>query len=305
MFKNKKKTQTRQRSALTNSSFRRNLSVSSPAIKRAHQQREVESRRQQDLLRLSKKHTKRLKAVLILASLMLILLAFRLTLRSTNVTGAQALSKQDSAKYQTYLNEYLANNTLANQSWSLDIPKLEGKIIEEFPELESAEISHNAPLGSSLKAKLSFRTPVYVWRDVSKQERFIDKNGVLFAENKMPVKTSGLVAIQDQSGLVAEAGDTTVSKQTLQFLGALPGELKLLYPRSKGSQPLKEVAVPLSTREVRVKPQGVGYFIKFNTNREVSKQAGELKVLLAHLKKRGITPKQYIDIRIATRAFYK
>ena len=217
-----------------------------------------------------------------------------------NIASTGTLPAENSAVYQMFVEDYTKQKVLFSQSWLLEKQDLSNSLIKQYPEIEEARISTKAPFSRTIKVDLTFRRPQFSWTDVGKTKRFLDSNGVIFDKNLTPETQKSLISVEDSSGVVLESGQIGVSSSTSKLISALPGLLKTNYKQGRA---VKKIEIPTSTREIRVYPEGVGYYIKMSTDRDVGEQVSDLQEVLRFLKKKS--PAQYIDVRIANKAFYK
>lgn len=282
--------------------FRRNTSIASRSQRAAREQRAAALQRQADQTKHQVRRVRRAKALAVVVAILLVVAGLRMQIKTVRLAGVDQLSQEQQARYSESIRSFSLENSFAQQGWSVDEAQVQDYVLSSFPEVSSAELKAVHLLNPALQVELSFRAPRYVWKDASNQQKFVDAEGKIFYENLSASKTGSLIEIEDQSGIVFEAGNTAVSSQTLAFIGGLQGGLKPLY---KGDRVLKKVLIPVSTREVRVVPEKVPYYVKMSTARSLESQVGELKALLGFLRTKKITPKQYIDIRLEDKAYYK
>ena len=307
MFSKKKTIHTNARirrpAPTINESFRRNNVVVSRRQKEiAGRQQSVTQRqveRKQQLARRRLRTRIISTAVIFLIAAALYLAGIKSVHLETNASSR--LNSSQSNEYVKSIQDSFKSNSLLSQPLFADYAAVEREILEQFPEVERVLLQAQ-PFSASLKAEVRFRKAVFTWRDASGSVQFVDSNGVLFSKNLDPsVNSSKLIAIEDQSGIVLQAGSSVLTDSLIQFVGQLYNKLPPLYENNMAGK----VIVPQSTREVQVQMNGAPYVIKFNSTREINGQVGELATLLNFLKANGITPKEYIDLRVAHKAFYK
>ena len=69
---------------------------------------------------------------------------------------------------------------------------------------------------------------------------------------------------------------------------------------------ITSMTLPPAADELDVHLTGVNYYIKFNlANDDARQQVGTFLATQAQLKSQGITPGQYIDVRVDGRAYYQ
>lgn len=284
--------------------FRRNAVVISRT------QREIEARqrsvtdRQVEYKKRQRRHHQRNLVIVVVVFCVAIFLLMRFSVGTIRIESDPPfrLSPSQQSQYATIVNQQIDSHTFMHQSWLLDTDKLTHDIIAKHPEIENITFSSHAPFSTRLSAHITFRKPIFVWKDSVNQTQFVDKNGVLFSKNlDGTTKLDALIHIEDQSGVVLDPGTSVLTNDVVQFIGRLHTLLPPLYHNAG----IQQIIIPRSTREVDVQVVGQPYLIKFTVERSVEEQVGDLTVLLGYMQVKGITPASYIDIRIAHKAFYK
>lgn len=307
MFQNKhpKRNQARRQSATRlDTSFRRNTVVTSRSERELAAHQQSVTQRQLDHKRSQRRRQFRHR--LILAGLLALVFLFywqqRVSSLQVVVKRPYRLESQDLTKYQNSAESLYKQHTIASQAWLLDKTALARAIQKQHPEVAGVDISSGQPWQAAVRVNLVFRRPVFIWRDVSKKDQFIDSRGVLFDKNyDRTIDTKKLVRIEDESGVVLEAGNSVLTANLISFVGQLHSQLPAVFDGKSVSR----VIVPRSTREVQIQISGKPYLIKFNSSRDLAVQVGELTTLLAFLKRESVVPASYIDLRVADKVFYK
>jgi cell division septal protein FtsQ len=304
MFSSKKTraVRNRQPAGRVNETFRRNNVIISRRQSEITARQQSVTQRQLQKKQKESRHRLKLRIVTTVFLIGTVVGLWRMAITTTNVQAQNGqLSAIESEKYTKTINQVYYSHTLFGQSWLLDGGAFEQAVIAKHPEIATIEPAINTPLSTTLTATITFRKPVFTWKDASKTERYIDNKGMLFSINKdRSVDPKKLIHIEDESGAVLEAGSSVLTATLIQFIGQLHTELPALF-----NAPIARVVIPRSTREVQVQMAKTPYLIKFNSQREVGEVVGELKSLVAFLKQDNITPSTYIDMRIANKAYYK
>ena len=108
-----------------------------------------------------------------------------------------------------------------------------------------------------------------------------------------------LPVVEESTNLPVKIGDRVVPAS---FIGFCSGLIETL-PKKSGLQ-ITGMRVPDTTSELYVVTNR-GYYLKFDTTRSSSEQVGDLKIVLDTLARQKKTPAEYIDLRIAGKAYYK
>ncbi len=130
----------------------------------------------------------------------------------------------------------------------------------------------------------------------------VDSNGhVLSQDNAEQTATQlSLPHVTDQSGLRPIVGQQVMTATTVSFINTVNTEFI-----AKRFQP-SVMVLPSASSELDVHLVGQPYFIKFNLETgDARQQSGTFLATQAHLSSQGVTPAQYIDVRVEGRAYYK
>jgi hypothetical protein len=132
----------------------------------------------------------------------------------------------------------------------------------------------------------------------------LNKDGRVLAmkENLPPNnKLSGVPFVTDQSSLRVKLNQQALTGDDIKFIRTIIAQLS-----AKGIK-YDSLVLPAGSRQLDVKITGKPYFVKFNLQdvSKVQEQAGTYLATEKELAKRGITPAQYIDVRLEGRAYYR
>ena len=203
-------------------------------------------------------------------------------------------SKPTAKIYQDTMYAYFGDHPLERFGFLLDQFTLEAQLKHEHAEVAGLVIQHDW-YGGNVRVNLFFRQPLLVWRTGGKQF-YVDSQGIAFTYNHFSEPT---VAVTDQTGLPPGQSGVVASTRFIRFLGRM---VSAVNDYKKGR--VVAVVIPPSTREIDLKLEGRDYPIKTNSDRDPLQQAEDLANALTRLDQRGIKP-QYVDLRVAHKAYYK
>lgn len=310
MFQKKKNTplqksvRTRQSSPTLTSAFKRNNVVISSRQKEVAKRQQSVTQRQHEKKQQAERRRTKLRLLTLVCVAIVVSFVYRSAINGVVIdsNASSKLTEIQRTEYENHIFTKYRTHTLLGQSWLLDARALEKDMIDSYPEIERARFSSSTPVNTSLRVEIRFRRPVFTWKDISGRDQFVDSSGVLFSKNLDPGTSSGtLTQIEDQSGVVLEEGSSVITRELIAFVGLLHSKVPTLYE----SERIDRVIIPPSTREVHVRVSSQPYHIKFNSTRQLDEQVSELASLLGHLKAGGVVPREYIDLRVAHKAFYK
>ncbi len=110
---------------------------------------------------------------------------------------------------------------------------------------------------------------------------------------------ASLPAVIDQSGLEIKEGKQVLPIDSIRFIREV-----IIQHQAKNIS-IKEIILPPIANELHVRVTGQDYFVKYNLQGSAREASGTYFAVRDQLSKDGITPTEYIDVRVAEKAFYK
>ena len=196
--------------------------------------------------------------------------------------------------YQQSITNYLNNHPFERFSFLLQPQDLATAVMHDQPQVQSVTFLRDW-YGGNTSFSINLRTPLLVWKTANKKF-YVDSSGIAFTYNHFAEPT---LEVTDQSGLPPDQSGAVASSRFIRFLGTLVGAVN-----TYGKGTVNSVVIPAATRQVDIKLHGREYPIKTNTDRDPLQQAEDIASTLKYLDGRSITP-QYIDVRVAHKAYYK
>ncbi|HSE61514.1 MAG TPA: hypothetical protein VLA88_04435 [Candidatus Saccharimonadales bacterium] len=229
--------------------------------------------------------------LLIIAGLTFLVANFVIT---PSVVAGQPGNQPDTHTYQQTILHYFDDHPMQRFGFMLEASALQTKLKSDHPEIANTTVSRSW-YGGNVQVSLFFRQPLLVWRTGAKQF-YVDAQGIAFSYNHFSEPT---VSVTDQTGLPPNHSGAVASTRFIRFLGRMVGALN---DYKKGN--VAAIIIPPSTREIDLKLEGRDYPIKTNSDRDPLQQAEDIANALTFLDTHTIKP-QYVDARVAHKAFYK
>lgn len=198
-------------------------------------------------------------------------------------------------RYVRAITDYLAARPLERMRILTNKEQLVEYLRQIVPEVSDV---HRIGSGgfASTRYEIVFRKPVASWL-IGSNLYFVDKNGVPFRVNYFE---DPKVKIVDNSGVPQVAGTVIASSNFLRFVGMAVDTARLF-----GMQ-VKQATIPENTtRQIELRIAKHPYPIKLSLDRPVGEQVEDMKMAVDYLKKKRIVPKQYLDVRVSGKAYYK
>lgn len=202
------------------------------------------------------------------------------------------------AAYQASANRLLAASIWNRSKLTINTDKLAQQLRNQFPEL--ASVSVTVPLLTQQPLiYVEPAQPVLVLIVKNNDGFVVDNNGRAVARN-VNFQSGGLVQLHDQSGLKIQLNQQALPASYVRFMQVILAELAAKQIVVAG------MVLPAATSELDVQIAGQPYFIKFNLQSTNPRgQAGTFLAAIAGLKRQGITPAKYVDVRVDGRAYYQ
>jgi hypothetical protein len=232
--------------------------------------------------------------------IVVMVIAFLWTLIS-NFTAAVAISTNttvskpiNGAKYESVIQDYLDINPLSRFQFFLDQNALSAYAANRLPEVEKVYSRSMAGIGTTDFA-VTMRTPVAGWK-INDKQYYVDAKGVPFEQNYYDAPT---VQIIDNSGASLQAGEASVSKRFLGFVGRV-----VSLAKDNGYVVLQAILPANTTRELEIKLKDNNLLVKLSIDRPVGDQVEDMSRAVRYFISHNQTP-TYIDVRVSGKAFYK
>ena len=197
-------------------------------------------------------------------------------------------------EYQKSIYRYFDDHPFERFGFLLRPDDIQAHIIRDHAEVRVVSVVRDW-YGGDVRFILAFRTPLLVWKTGAKQF-YVDAQGVAFNYNHFAEPT---LSVTDQSGIPPDQSGVVASTRFIKFLGQIVAAVN-----SYGKGVVEQVIIPAATREIDLKLAGREYIIKTNTDRDPLQEAEDIANALKHFDQKGIKP-EYIDVRVAHKAFYK
>jgi hypothetical protein len=232
----------------------------------------------------------------------LVLMSLRLTSDARiEITGSQ--SAQVFSRGQDVYAEAArkAFSTTANgNKLSVDTDKISNDLLRQFPELEAASVSLPF-IGAQPVVYVQPATPKLMLVTQDNGLYVLDSSGrALIAGNQASrLDALDVPVVVDESGLTIAAGKIALPRATVDFIDMVAFQL------AQKKIKVTSYTLPAGTYELHVKPEGAGYYAKFNVYGNAREEVGAFIALRENLIKQKKQPKEYIDVRVEGRAYYK
>jgi len=202
-------------------------------------------------------------------------------------------------QYEAVLQELQQESLLNRSKLLIDTRAFEQKIQERFPEL--GEVTVTIPLaGRRLIVTATPAQPVLVL-GTKDGAYIVDKRGraIMSAKDAPSSMKDNIPVVQDRTDVDLQVGDYVLPEVSVIFIRDVHAQLVAVKFTPE------TFVLTGAPHELEVTLQGESYVIKFDLKGEGDLQAGTYRAVHKRLREQGIVPKQYVDVRVPGRAFYK
>lgn len=201
--------------------------------------------------------------------------------------------------YADKADELLSSSLLNKTKLTVNSSKFEGKMLEAFPEV-SAVALRLPVIGRKPTLVLDIKPPALVLT-TNRRSLVLDNSGMAVADlRQLPdgVRQT-LPVLQDQTDLEIAIGKQAITSNTVAFVESLTTQFEAKDLK------ITQLSLPSAANELDIRIEGVPYYIKTDTTGNARLQAGSFIAVYEQLKRQGITPKEYVDVRVEEKAFYR
>jgi hypothetical protein len=208
---------------------------------------------------------------------------------------------QNPTVYQQAAASFFTNFTNRNKL-TINTNEISASMLKQFPELSAVSVT--LPIvGHQAIIYIQPSEPSMILDLPQGKSYLLDGNGkalIIASMQDKQLSNLQIPTLQDQSDINVVLGQTALPTTTVTFIKTVAEQLSAQHIE------FNRMLLPQATSELDVYIAGQSFFVKFNTESDSAlQQAGTFIATYKHLKAAGITPAQYIDVRVDGRAYYK
>jgi hypothetical protein len=204
------------------------------------------------------------------------------------------------ADYQKAARKAMNSSIFNRNKITVNTGAISSALKRQFPELSIASV--NLPVfGRQPTIYLASADPVLALTTLDSHTYIIDATGraIGFAT---PAETSRLhlVPTKDMSGTPVKLGQRVLAADGMAFIQTI------LYQMQQKHVVVTSLTLPAASSEADLYIDGAHYYGKFNLASDTAReQAGTFLATKHYLEGKGLSPQEYIDVRVDGRAYYK
>lgn len=212
-------------------------------------------------------------------------------------TSGQSLQRSGDV-YADFVTKQLGSSVLNKSKLTFNAEPLIESIKKEFPEVDSAIVT--LPLiGHKPIVRIAVASPAFVLATSQGAYYVSDKGMPLVKVADVADQPQNVPTVSDETNVPIEPGKQVLPSDMVTFIAQLLAHL------SSTKVAYETVTLPLEVNEVRVKPMGVPYYVRFNALEDARTQVGTYLAVKNRLEESREQPREYIDVRVEERAYYK
>lgn len=297
MFKKKKETDQRRSPGASQSAsvFSYYSNRSTPDVARARYETPATHKRGLERL----KHTPTLLATIVIVASLLYasVLDSKPRLQVYASESGRSLQRSNDV-YNEFVAKKLDSSVFNKSKLTFNSQPLVEALKQQFPEVDSAVVTLPL-LGHKPIVRIAVSSPAFILATSHGSYYINDKGMPLVRVSDVQKQPENVAVVTDETGLPIKTGKQVLTTDTVQFIS------QLLEQLNATKTPYESVTLPLEANEVQVKLVGTPYIVRFNSLQDARMQVGTLLAVKQRLEGRGETPKEYIDVRVEERAYYK
>lgn len=206
--------------------------------------------------------------------------------RTIAVSGNEQLTTRE---VQSQVKDLLGRSFLGDNAIFVNPIGLARELKKRNYQLEQVSVERS--LLGGIRVRLKEQRATIQWRSGS-SVFVLSGNGVAYAE--LSSVNTALPIVEDSTNLPVKSGEKIVPSSFVKFIAELPEQL--------AAAKLKAISISVAdtTTEIEVKTDK-GFMIKLDTTRSLDSQMADYRSVAA----KQIVPKEYVDLRIPGKVFYK
>lgn len=202
--------------------------------------------------------------------------------------------------YTAAANSYLSHSVWNKNKITISGSSLSANLKKQFPELSQVSLVVPLIVHTPVIYVQAYQ-PALILRSISGQYAVNSQGLALLKVNDhLPPTLAKLPVVTEENNQTIKLNQPAIASTAVSFIYTVATQLK-----AKGYNP-SSLQLPAAASELDVLINNQPYVAKFNLESSDPKgQVGTLLATLNYLKQHNTTPAQYIDVRLAGRAYYK
>ena len=200
--------------------------------------------------------------------------------------------------YEDYIAQQLSGSVTNRSKLTFNSQPVVASLQKKFPEVANAIVT--IPLvGHRPVVRIAVSSPAFILASTS-GAYYVSADGLpLVKVSEVENPLSNILTVTDETNLPITVGKQILPTDTVTFISAVIKQLQ-----ATGTS-VQSVTLPLEVNELQVRISGQPYAVRYNTLGDARIQTGTFLAVKKRLEGNREVPKEYIDVRVEERAYYK
>ncbi len=168
---------------------------------------------------------------------------------------------------------------------------------KQFPEISGAWVQMPF-FGQKPTVHITVATPAFLY-SAGNVSYILNTEGIVVGTQASLPTIKGLPIIIDQSNIPVKNGSKVISSDSVDFINQIMAQAK------KAKINISNIVLPAVAQEIQLRTTDKSYYVKFYFGNDVLTQTGQWLAARHEFDSKGITPTEYLDVRVPGKVFYK
>jgi len=200
--------------------------------------------------------------------------------------------------YEDFITKELSGSIANKSKLTINTKSLEQNLQKQFPEVASAIVT--VPLlGHRPIVSVAVSSPAFILA-TGGGAYYISADGVpLVRVSDVQHPLQDIATVSDETNLPVTVGQQVLPTDTVTFISTVIAQLKAT------NTSVSSITLPLEANELQIRLTDQPYLVRMNTLEDARTQVGTLLAVKNRLEANREVPREYIDVRVVERAYYK
>ena len=200
--------------------------------------------------------------------------------------------------YEDFITNTLKQSIFNKSKLTFDSSTIVSDLQKQYPEVANAIVT--VPLlGHRPVVRIAVSSPAFILATSSGAYYISAEGQPLVRVADVQHQLANIVTVTDEANVPVTVGKQVLPSATVSFIRNTIDQL------SATNNTVQTITLPLAANEVQVQIVGQPYLVRFNTLEDARTQVGTYLAVKKRLEGSGQIPKEYIDVRVVERAYYK
>lgn len=202
-------------------------------------------------------------------------------------------------EYTRLFKDILSESVLSSTKLTINTDALEQRIKEGYPEIIDAAIA--LPIVSRQPViYVRLTEPVLLYKNAS-SSLVIDEQGraVDSVVKSSAEAQASLLSVSDATNISAQPGDQVLPSSHISFIQTVANQAE------RHGFSIKKITLPSSANQLNIQFEEISYEVRMNFTGDPFIQVGSFIATHKYLNTKKTSPKQYLDVRVEERVYYK